>query len=200
MWTTLTNRQNSYFSAMRMEKFLADIEAKALAGEEKRRRVRVAQSVRKQRAQTVLCARLAAHIGTRVGVGMAGQHVTGVLVECTDEWLALNRRDGAQALVDLSELTRPGVVVTPLSAVESVTGLSLQAVAQVPDDAPTFLDVARTWSIARTRVRWRCRNQQTYTGTIAAVGADHVLIQQSPRTVVALPSADVVSVEPVFGA
>lgn len=176
---------------MEWEGLFADLEAQWEAHERRELDAEVADRTRRQRALVDLTARLAAHRGRPVTVRTtAGDPVTGVVVDVGDGWLALSRS--------------PRSVLVLLAALVGVDGLTTRS-----EDARA----ARRFGVGYA-LRGLSRDRATVTvvdiaggtttGTIDAVGADHLQIalhhgdepRRAPnvRAARAIPFAALVSV------
>jgi|SRR5580765_1686899 len=176
---------------MEWEGLFADLEAQWEAQERRELDAEVADRTRRERALVDLTARLAAHRGRQVTVRTsAGDPLTGLIVDVGDGWLALARS--------------PRSVLVPLAAVVGVDGLTARS-----EDATA----ARRFGVGYA-LRGLSRDRVTVTvvdvaggittGTIDAVGADHVQIalhhgdepRRAPnvRATRAIPFAALVSV------
>lgn len=152
---------------MRWERLFADLEARCSAEAGLERDVEVADRTRRERAQVGLHARLLANVGgpeisLRLAGTAPGGAAAGVLVDVGPDWLLL------------AESRRQSLLV-PLPAVRGVVGLV--GGAQEPTlVAKRFTLAAALRGLSRGRVPLQVTavDGWTVTGTIDAVGADHV--------------------------
>ncbi|ADU49004.1 hypothetical protein Intca_2498 [Intrasporangium calvum DSM 43043] len=158
---------------VRWERLFADLEARHSAEAALERDVEVADRTRRERAQVGLHARLLANVGgpeisLRVAGAAPGGAVAGVLVDVGPDWLLL------------AESRRHSLLV-PLPAVRGVVGLV--GGAQEPTlVARRFTLAAALRGLSRGRVPLEVTavDGWTVTGTIDAVGADHVDLAEHP--------------------
>jgi hypothetical protein len=149
---------------MRWEQLFADLEARLEAEERAAAEGDLADLVRAEHGQLTVRDRLGAHIGATLtwSVGSAEPSVTGELLDLGADWMLVRtvRRE----------------VLVPIAAVGSIAGLSRAAV-------PVKGEVARRLGLAvvlrglardRAVVTVRLRDEQSVTGTIDRVGADHL--------------------------
>lgn len=146
----------------RWDRLFRDLEAQLAAEERRELRAEVADRTRRERALVELRARLLANIGTAVAVRTPAASFEGALVDAGADWLLLH-----------AAAERP--VLVPASAIRSVTGL--RPGAQEPSLVTKGLHLgAALRAISRDRavVRIMDLEGRGLTGTIDAVGADHV--------------------------
>lgn len=152
---------------MRWERLFADLEAGYSAEAGLEREAEVADRTRRERAQVGLHARLLANVGgpeisLRLAGSVPGAAVAGVLVDVGPDWLLL--ADG-----------RRQSRLVPLHAVRALDGLA--GGAQEPTLVAkrfTFAAALRGLSRGRVPLEVIAVDGWAVTGTIDAVGADHL--------------------------
>lgn len=187
------------FAVMRMDRVLTDLEAQHYAQAERQRRAAVREGVIEHRANAKLISRIAGNLGRRLTVSVGGVSVQGTLVECGHDWCALSRSADAVPILNAADLIRPGVLLVPLHAVESIAGLGNSIVTGDQQGMLTAADVLRLWGQARVRTAWRTRSGDVPTGLIAAVGSDHIMMRQGAGEHVLLPLEALLHAEPLGG-
>jgi hypothetical protein len=151
----------------RWDRLFRDLEAQLMAEETRELRVEVADRTRRERALVELRARLLANIGTAVAVRTSAATYEGHLADAGADWLLLLHAAGE----------RP--VLLPTSAIRSLTGL--RPGAQEPSLVAKGLGLGsalRAISRDRAVVRLVDLEGHVLTGTIDAVGADHVEVAE----------------------
>jgi hypothetical protein len=175
-----------------LEGQLAAAEAAELAGE-------VAERTRHELSLVALADRLAAWVGEPVQVDLLGRvSVSGRLEQAAQQWVVI--RQGAAP------------VLVPLSAVVAVVGLGLAAAPTGRSSVLRRLGLtAALRAVARDRspVHVVVADGRALSGTVDAVGADHLDLAEHPadelrrpsavRRVLTLPLAAVVAVRPAAG-
>jgi hypothetical protein len=150
----------------RWDRLFRDLEAQLAAEEARELRAEVADRTRRERALVELRARLLANLGAAVAVRTPAAIYEGVLADAGADWLLLHAAG-----------ERP--VLLPASAIRSLTGL--RPGAQEPSLVARGLGLgAALRAISRDRavVRLVDLEGQVLTGTIDAVGADHVEVAE----------------------
>lgn len=163
--------------AMRWERLFDDLEAQLGAAGAAELAAEVAERVRIERTQVELADRLVAWVGGSLTLHLSGgQRVAGTLRAAAQTWL----------LVDT------GPTLVPLRAVLGVTGLG--AAAATADRER----LARRWSLGavlravardRSPVRVGLVDGSALTGTVDAVGADHLDLAEHPADELRRPRA-----------
>ncbi len=181
---------------MRWDRLFEDLEAQLDADTVASLVAEVADRTRRERALVELADRLVAHAGRRVRVHLAGRSTyEGVLTEVAQQWFVLT-----------------GPVLVPLAAVTGISGLGTGAVVSGRTGVRRRASLASALrAVARDRspVRLDLVDGCVLTGTMDAVGADHVDLaehgwEQPRRTeevlgVRAVPFAALVAVRPAPG-
>ncbi|MFL6177154.1 MAG: hypothetical protein ACJ715_10920 [Ornithinibacter sp.] len=180
---------------MRWEGLFEDLEGQLAAEQRRERDDEVAERTRRERALVTLGSRLAAGLGTRVGIGLiGGHHVEGVLGDLGEDWVLVRVDAGAhEVLVPL-----PGMLTLRSLAVQSASGRCARrfglgyALRALSRDRAT---------VAITLVG----GGPGLLGTIDAVGADHLDLaehlegvprrRQNVRAVTTVPFTAILAVE-----
>lgn len=146
----------------RWDRLFRDLEAQLAAEQSRELRAEVADRTRRERALVELRARLLANIGTAVAARTPVDSYEGVLADVGADWLLLHAAG-----------ERP--VLLPASAIRSVTGLRPGAhEPSLVAKGLAFGAALRAISRDRAVVRLVDVEGHVLTGTIDAVGADHV--------------------------
>ena len=146
----------------RWDRLFQDLEAQLEAEQSRELRAEVADRTRRERALVELRARLLANLGSRVGVRTPAASYEGILTEVGADWFLLDAVRGRPVLV-------------PTRAIRSLRGL--HAGVQEPSLVTKGLGLgAALRAISRDRavVGLVDLEGQVLTGTIDAVGADHL--------------------------
>ena len=153
---------------MRWEGLFADLEGRLAAEERRQLDDEVAERTRRERALVTLSGRLAASVGTDVGLGLVGGvDVSGRLLDLGAEWLLVR-----------AHVTGREVVV-PLLAVRTVAELGRRAEDARSARRFTLGYALRALSRDRATVAVRLAGGgPALIGTIDAVGADHLDLAQ----------------------
>ena len=151
---------------MRWDRLFDDLEAQVVGEQARARAAEVADRVRRERAQLDLHTRLLAHVGAApIGVRLLGHGspaLTGRLVDVGPDWVLI------EPVVDRQ-------VLVALPAVRGVVGLGPGA--RTPSVVARRFGLGaalRAVSRDRAAVELRDTGGHVVTGTIDAVGADHV--------------------------
>jgi hypothetical protein len=152
----------------RWDRLFDDLEAQLSADDSRERRAEVADRTRRERAMVDLPARLLANLGGMVVLRTPGGSHEGELREVGADWVLLQGTGGRQVLVPTSSLRsvsglRPGASQPTLVARALTLGAALRAVSR--DRA--VVEVVDVDGRART-------------GTIDAVGSDHLELAEHP--------------------
>lgn len=152
---------------MRWESLFADLEARFELDERREREAEVADRIRRERALVALHSRLLANAGLGpVSVGLGSGVVTGTILDVGPDWLLLQEPPQRSVLVALGHVRyltglAPGAQEPTLVAKRFTLGAALRAVSR--DRAVVeVMDV----------------DGRPVTGTIDAVGADHLEIAE----------------------
>jgi hypothetical protein len=162
---------------VRWERLFDDLEAQLEAAQAAELAAEVGERTRIERSRVTLADRLVAAQGTTVTVhlGSAGQ-ARGTLVEAAQEWLLL----------------ASPLALVPLSAVTGVVGLGRAATTVGADGVRrrhSLAAVLRAVSRDRSPVRLDVVGCPPLTGTIDAVGADHLDLAEHAAGELRRPSA-----------
>lgn len=167
---------------MRWERLFADLEARMSAGEREDLAAEVAERVAAERATVELAARVLAHRGDVLTLRLrGGRTVSGALADGAAGWFLLV--DG------------PRQLLVPAGAVAVVEGLSgPAAVLSEVERRLRITSVLRELAEAGSRVMVDTGDAR-WTGTVAAVGADHLDLRGDEGRVRAVALDAVVLVE-----
>ncbi|MFC8502978.1 hypothetical protein ACFUC1_11475 [Pedococcus sp. NPDC057267] len=154
---------------MRWEDLFADLESQWDAEQRRELDAEVADRTRRERATVALAHRLAAAGSAAVSVTVRdGTRVSGQVADVGDGWFLLGEPGRVPCLV-------------PTAAVVSVTGLAARAVEGSPGRRFGLGYALRAVSRDRAVVRLTDFTGSTCTGTIDAVGSDHLgLAEHAP--------------------
>jgi hypothetical protein len=154
---------------VRWEGLFEDLEAQLAAQDAGSLAARVSELTRLERSRVSLVDRLLGWVGQSVVAHLvSGQPVDGGLVDVGPDWL----------LVDCH-----GLVLVPTSALTSLSGLGAAASAPGQDGVRRryrLPAVLRAVARDRSPVRLRLVDGTSLTGTIDAVGADHLDLAEHP--------------------
>lgn len=178
---------------MRWDDLFADLEARLEADAWLERTAEVAERTRTERAGVLLVTRLAGQQDVVRLTVASGTQVAGVVADIGADWVLLNLSDRArQALV-------------PLAAVRSVSGLGRRSVEARTARRFGWGYAVRVLSRDRAAVSVTDVDAAVLTGTIDAVGADHLDLAVHPldeprrgaavRAVVTVPHTAVALIE-----
>ena len=105
---------------MRMDNFLADLEAVSRAQDAARHAQRVRRQIRLELQQVTFAQRLSAYLGAQVCLTSQGRRYLGALVDLTDAFVILDQHPDGMPLVDVSDVVRPGLILVALHTVDVV--------------------------------------------------------------------------------
>lgn len=152
----------------RWDRLFEDLEAQVHADASRELRAEVADRTRRERALVGMSARLLGNVGRRVVVRTSAGAHAGLIREVGAEWL-------------LVQPTAERLVLIPTSAVRSVTGL--RAGSHEPNLVARSLGLGgalRAISRDRAAVELTDLDGHVLTGTLDAVGADHLELAEHP--------------------
>ncbi len=183
MWTAVfSNRCTRHNGRMRWSRLFDDLEAQLREQERAELHAEVAEQTRSHRGQIELADRLAADLGHRLQLRVAGAGaLAGVLVELGRGWLVLD--------TDVRGSVRRRAVLVATPALLVVNGLSGRADPD-PGTGQRRLDLRHALR-AVSRDRALCRVTDVaggqVGGTIDRVGRDHVDVSDHPEDVAPRP-------------
>lgn len=152
----------------RWDRLFDDLEAQLTAEESRERRAEVADRTRRERALVDLPARLLANVGTTVVLRLPGGAHQGQLREVGADWVLLEGVGGRQVLAPVRSIRsisglRPGASQPTVVSRGLTLGAALRAVSR----DRVVVEVVDVDGVART-------------GTIDAVGSDHLELAEHP--------------------
>lgn len=153
---------------MRWQDLFADLEAQLIAEQRRELSAEVADRTRRERAEVTVLDRAARSVGELVTVVTAAGRVRGTLEDLGKDWLLLQEQGRHAALL-------------PMSAVTAIVGLSVRSDDDRGLGRRFGLGVALR-AIARDRAAVAIHDIAggLATGTIDAVGADHLDLAEHP--------------------